>query len=207
MHFDIRTRDVPRRMAVIGWLAVGLFAWVAIVPEVVRADDIVVEGDRSAENRFDYIWTVTNHSDKRITSLIVDHYYGKTVIPPKGWIRSNMTGNVAERQPLKPGIIEFAVEEPLKAIGRGQSREFKVNVDRLWGGHCERRTVTVGFEDGTTLEIPGVICPAEEDWFKKNVALVGLGAMFAVFVLWRVLFGNKPQAQPAAESGNARDSN
>ncbi|GJM24031.1 MAG: hypothetical protein DHS20C16_04460 [Phycisphaerae bacterium] len=167
------------------------FALMALLPINAQAEDISVEGRRSEENRFDYIWTVTNHSDKRIASLVVDHYYGKTVTPPDGWIRSNMTGNVAEKQPLEPGIIEFTAEKPLRAIGRGQSRDFKVNVDRLWRGHCERRTVTVGFEDGTTLEIPGVICPAEEDWFKKNVALVGLGAMFAIFVLWRVLFGKK----------------
>ncbi len=176
-------------------LRVGMFVPILMLlaPNVVTGGeaDVSVEGERSEANRFDYIWTVTNRSDKRITSLVVDHYYGKTVTPPKGWVRSNMTGNWGEGQPLEPGIIEFSVEEPLKAIGRGQTREFKVNIDRLWRGACKRQTVTVGFDDGTTLEIPGVVCPSDEDWFKKNVSLVGLGVMFAVFVLWRIVFGGK----------------
>ncbi len=198
MCFDNQYQERRRRSLLPVRMALALFICAAIPPSHAQATDISVEGKRSEENRFDYVWTVTNHSDKRITSLVVDHFYGKTVTPPKGWVRSNMTGNWGEGQPLEPGIIEFSVEQPLKAIGRGQTRDFKVNIDRLWRGACERRTVTVGFEDGTTLEIAGVICPSDESWFKKNVALVGLGAMFAVFILWRIVFGRK---SPSATAG------
>ena len=198
MRMDHRHRVKPRRSAASGWLVIGLLAAMTTFPATVRADDITVEGKRSEENKFEFIWTVTNHSDKRITSLTVDHYLGKIVKPPKGWVRKKMTANVAEKQRAAPGIIEFGVEEPLKAIGRGQSRDFTLTIERTWHGHCERRAALVGFEDGTTLEIPGVICPADENWFKKNVSLVGLGAMFALFVLWRVTFGKKSKPAPEA---------
>lgn len=206
MRSNARPQFQTRKLATLGGLAVGLFASMAVFPNAARADDIEVVGKRSVENKFDYTWTVTNHTNKRITSLVVDHYLGKIVAPPAGWVRTNMTANVAEGQRAAPGIIEFAVEKPVKAIGRGQSKEFKVTIDRTWRGHCEQRIAIVGFEDGTTLEVPGVYCPADESWLKKNVSLVGLGAMFAVFVLWRVVFGRKTQTRVVAESSTSNDS-
>ncbi|NOX57878.1 MAG: hypothetical protein GXP29_03355 [Planctomycetes bacterium] len=178
-----------------------------LVPARSHAQDIAIVGHRSPDNRFDYIWTVTNHSDKRITMLRVDHYFGKTVTPPKGWVRTEMTGNRAEGQRLVPGIIEFQAETPRKGIGRNQEREFRVNVDVEWRGLCSRRTVTVGFDDGTTMDIPDVLCPSKESWLKQNVSLVGLGVMFALFVLGRMLFRKKNPATESADdvAGDASD--
>lgn len=173
---------------------------IAPVPSARATDEITIEGTRSPTNNFDFIWTLTNHGDKRVTMLRVDHYYGKTVTPPDGWVRSDMTGNWGEGQKLEPGIIEFKVEKPRKAIGRGQTREFKVNVDRVWRGYREPRTVTVGFEDGTTVEIHGVVCPAKESWFKRNYAFVGLGGIFALFLLISLLKKNRGGTDAATTS-------
>ncbi len=185
-------RRFPQFASAVGLTLFGSFA----VSTPATAADVEVTGGKEANNVRRFVWKVTNNGSKPITTFKALHYGSNDTLAPDGWKATEMTGNV-RYEAAKLGHIQWAAETPAAAIRRGESLEFAIALTPA-GIHETKRTVVVGFADGTQLEIPGVRCPDKEPLLQKHFPAIGLGAIFLLILGGRALLKKKtPQSTPA----------
>lgn len=169
-------------------IAVGV-----IMPALARADDgVTVVGDVNPDNARQFVWQITNNGRKPIVWFEASHYLGKLVDPPDGWAQTKLTANIGLGEKAAVGVVRCEAKTPYDAIRPGQSKAIGLRLDRR-GGYCEPDDVTVGFADGSTMVIGGVLCPAKEPFLRNNYPVIGLGVMFGLFLVYKVLRGKKPR--------------
>ena len=153
-----------------------------------------------------FTWTVENHGDFVITMVRFRHFRGRQPICPKGWSEAAMTGN-EERlgQKLETGIIEFKADSISAGIRDGGSAVFSLRLDSIWHGDAVKDTVVVGLADGTELTVPGVLRPARESFFSRNATPLGLGAMFAAYVVYKLWRGRRTPSRTGQSAGASRE--
>lgn len=158
---------------------------------LVGRGEVTVVGRTNPQNVREFLWTVTNDSDKPITSFEAPHYYGKLFTPPEGWVIDEMTGNVGHGDKPVPGIIRTRTESNIQSIRRGRSADFRLRVDQR-GGHYAPGKVIVGFSDGSTATIPGVLCPTKPPFLQNYFPAIGLAGIFITFIAIRMIIRKRP---------------
>ncbi len=125
-----------------------------------------------------YTWTITNHHAAAITAIAFPHYRADTFTPPEGWTGdiTNFRGRGATE-----GLCSGKAEAPGAAIAPGGSAEFYLRVAPK-GAKRGTRAARVSFEDGREVLVQ-VETPVREPFLERNMTLVGLGVMFAIFLL------------------------
>jgi hypothetical protein len=168
------------RCRIVGILAIGLIAGA----DASRAGDaetaIVVEGERLASNPRHFRWTVTNHGDTPILAFQAPRYLGEEFLAPPNWQGEILVGKGSGKDDVR-----FTAGNPYHAILPGASKSFEIH-DRRLRGTKRRLAVQVELAGGNVVTIADVWCPAPENVFEKNLPLIGLGGMFAVFLLVQV---------------------
>jgi hypothetical protein len=165
----------------------------------VRASDprseIEIVGDTLVDSPNHFRWTITNHNRGAIVSFRAPRYLAEDAIPPPGW-----TGEIIKNATTGDNEVLFETKRPAAGIYPGQSLSFEVHDRRIarTGRTKAPRPVVVGLADGSVLTISDVWCPAEESAFGKNLPLIGLGAMFAVFLLVQAARKRRRQARTSS---------
>ncbi len=160
---------------------------------------VTVVGTRETPSEF--TWRITNNGSKPITSFQVTHSGGRKVTPPPGWIAKHLNQAVEENQLFRPGTIRYETDLTTNAIHKGQTKVFT-----LWdpnrGGKVLKKTVVIGFNDGSELTVTGVDCPSTEPFLGQNLPLIGLGTIFLVFLICRSVKGGKKSTTDSASNSD-----
>ncbi len=161
-------------------------------------DGVSIAGARQGGTH-DWAWTITNNSNDYITRFRAAHFRGRWSVVPDGWEETAMTGNVARGQAPKPGIIEWSAKDPRDAIGPGETATFTLRLDQLWPGAKGPRPVTVTFAGGKTVTFD-VLCPTPQPFLTRYFPVLGLGFIFATFLLIRAIRVKRRADRATSES-------
>ena len=182
---------------------IATFLVVALIgagPSSARAEEgITVRGHRAPGGAKEFVWTVTNTGDTPITMFRPTHYLGRVPIPPDGWEEAEMTANVGRKQKLGVGYVEYRAKSPRAAIRPGQSLEFQLRMDLRWTGVTAPTRVTVGLEGGREVEVAGVACPYKVSFFSQYFPVLGLGAVFVIFLGYKLIRARSRPSTPQTD--------
>lgn len=160
--------------------AAGLLLPALVVSAAAHGADGTVEivggGDDTLAN---YQWTVTNRADAPIEWVRFPCAHYHLFNAPEGWTAG--TGADGE-QPL--GYASAAGEVDVLAPGRSLTFTARVDRNRTIRGEG---TAYVGFADGTSIAISGVELAIEPSAGDQYLPLLGLGVIFAVFLVFQSL--------------------
>lgn len=180
------------------WFMMMVAAAGLILPAFALADEgVTVVGDINPDNARQFVWQITNNGRKPIVWFEASHYLGKLVDPPEGWAQTKLTANIGLGEKAAVGVVRCEAKTSSDAIRPGQKKAIGLRLDRR-GGYCEPGEVTVGFADGSTAVLRGVLCPAKEPFLRNNYPVIGLGVMFGLFLLYKVARSRKPRESQSA---------
>ncbi len=120
------------------------------------------EPKATVDGRYDsteqmYTYRVTNRSDSPIVLFQIPHYGGDLFLVPNGW-RGEGTNLVGQHQADAPGECVARPEEKMPGLAPGETMQFQLRVPNP-STPTDKASSTVGFADGTTIEVPGVAVP------------------------------------------------
>lgn len=150
--------------------------------------EIVGGGDDTLAN---YQWTVTNRTDSAIEWVRFPCAHYHLFNAPDGWLAG--TGAEGE-QPL--GYASASGDVTSLAPGRSLTFTARVDRNRTVRG---QGTAHVGFADGTSMAISNVELAIEPSAGDQYLPLVGLGVIFAVFLVFQSL--RRRGSAPEVKSG------
>ena len=158
-----------------------MFALLLIVSATPSVPVVTITGGADDTGQT-YVWTVTHDHTSPIVRVEFPHYRGGWSIPPEGWT-SEITnrGGAAGRS----GQFIAVAGDPSCAIARGHRAEFQLVITPDGTPRGQGR-VTVRFSDGSEVHVPAEI-PIKEPAADRNMTLIGLGLIFAIFLLYRAL--------------------
>ena len=141
-----------------------------------------------------YAWTVTNNYTKKIVSITFPHFGANLFFAPDGW-KVDCTNLVAVGVSNPTGTCKATAESDRYSLSQSKSAEFSMQAGYQ---RAKRGTgsVTVNFEDGTQFIVRKVELPVAESTIDKNLPLIGLGTMFALYLLFTLLRRKKPANTP-----------
>ncbi|MGB2985820.1 MAG: hypothetical protein WBE26_08045 [Phycisphaerae bacterium] len=142
--------------------------------------------DASGQN---YTWTVTNKHTSPIVYVEFPHYHAGLFFAPKGW-STESTALVRVGYKDEPGVCIAKSDSPTAGISAGQSVTFRMGIAPL-PTRRGKGTVRVRFADGTEAGVTGVELPQPEVIGDKYAPLIGLGAIFLVWMVVRTVRGAK----------------
>lgn len=153
---------------------------------------VTVTGGRDPVEVNFYRWTVTNQGNKPIDRFEFPRYMVDDLGSPDGWSHQIVKTDAAGRS-IEPHRIVYKADRPSTALRRGESAVFEaqINIDKATPG---RQPVLVGFADGTTLEIADIEVPWDYPWLEKHALLIGMGTLFAIFLLVQMVRSRKPKS-------------
>ena len=177
-------------------------AWLTAVASAaglapVSRGQVVIDGGRDPVQVNFYRWTVTNRGGRAITRFEFPRYLVDDLASPTGWtheiVKTDSTGRA-----IKPHRIVYKANSAASAIHAGGSLVFEaqINIDKATPG---RQPVTIGFDDGSTIQIADVEIPWDYPWLEKHALLIGMGSLFAVFLIVQAIRSRrqKPAGSPA----------
>lgn len=143
--------------------------------------------DESGQN---YSWTIINDYDSPIVFIEFPHFRAAVGFPPEGW-KSEMTNpnGVGGRT----GTFAMSVERAAEGIAPGESERIRLTVT-VRGTPRGKGRVLIRFADGTRTRLRAEV-PIKESLADRNVSLIGLGLIFAVFLFFRVFKRRRPNRQ------------
>ena len=129
-----------------------------------------------------YVWTITHDHTSPIVRVEFPHYRGGWSVPPEGW-----TSEITNRGGAggRSGQFIAVADDPSRAIARGHQAEFQLVITPD-GTPQGQGKITVRFADGSEVRVPAEV-PIKEPAADRNVTLIGLGLIFGIFLLYRVL--------------------
>ena len=148
-----------------------------------------------------YAWTVTNETDRAIVELRFPHYRATLFFAPDGWTTDQSTNIVNVGVPDRPGVCVARASTPGRRIQPRHSATFTMQTAD--GAKRRAGTVTVRFVDGAELSVGGVELPHREGLGERYVSLIGLGAIFAAWMLARSLRRGSAAPAPATDRPSA----
>jgi hypothetical protein len=126
-----------------------------------------------------YAWTVVNNHTSPIVYVEFPHYHASLFLAPDGWSTdSTFLVNVGVED--RPGTCTARVGQPASGIKRGATGTFQMRVYQP-GTRRGQGTVVVRFADGSEVQVSGVEMPTPEAMSDKYAPLIGLGA---IFIIW-----------------------
>jgi len=131
-----------------------------------------------------YSWTVSNRSTSPIVYVAIPHYAGSLFFAPDGWDTNDSTCLVSTGAEDRPGRCVAHVKDRAAGIHPGGSATFRLQLAPR-GVKRGTGSVTVRFADRTTATVRGVALPQPEPVGDKYMTLIGLGTIFAVWLVGR----------------------
>ncbi len=179
-YLSLRQMLAVQAMAARGCLPVGFLALV-LTGRAFAADQParIVGGADAFGNT--YTWQVHNNGPSPIVEVRIPHYRAVLFYPPQGW-SSDCTALVHEGAGNDPGVCTARVEAPADGIAAGRSCSFSMQV-APGGAKKGSGQVTVKFADASETRVAGVELPQREEAGDMYLPLLGLGGVFAVFVI------------------------
>ncbi len=141
--------------------------------------------DRSGQN---YAWTVTHDHDSPMVSIEFPHYMADICNGPDGWT-IQLTGFLGA-----DGLEGICSAESTEGLSRGVPLVFKLRVGPQ-GTPRGQGDVLVRFSDGTEVKVRAQV-PIKPSFVAGHLSLFGLGGVFVLLVLIRLLRRKKTDAPP-----------
>lgn len=144
------------------------------------APQVTIEGGADATGH-NYVWKITNQGGPAIIHVEFPHYHADLFFGPPGWsTKSTNLVNVGVKSPH--GICAAMAESAADGITEGQSAEFKM---RIAPARAPRGVgkVVVRFADDSEVVVADVELPVPPPAGDNYMSLIGLGAIFFVFLL------------------------
>lgn len=141
--------------------------------EATRQSPVNIRGGAD-ETGHHYEWTIESNHSSPIVYVEFPHYRADLFTPPKGWALVEMTPDVVSAQ---ADSVEFAIRP-------GHPAMFKMRI-RAAGAARSVGGVRLRYEDGSESIVGGVTIPQPPS--DKNIGLIGLGALFVIWVTLRRL--------------------
>ncbi len=142
-----------------------------------------------------YAWQVANTGDSSIVEVRFPHYRAGLFFAPQGW-STNCTALVHVGVKDEPGVCTARAVSPGEGIAPGRSATFSIQVAPA-GAKRGRGEATVRLADGTEMRVGGVELPQAEGLGDKYVSLIGLGAVFMIFIVAQAIRKRRKTAKPA----------
>ncbi len=142
-----------------------------------------------------YNWTITNNYSKRIVFVSFPHYSASTFTAPFGWeVDCENLLNVGVANPQ--GDCEATAMDLSAGIPRSGSSKFEMQVPRAVARRPGK--VLIRFADDTEYVVAGVELPQKESVGERYVPMIGMGGIFAIFLLvaWMRSRGKKSEEDP-----------
>jgi len=159
-------------LASLCWMLPAQPAVGANTPKVTITGGVDITGDG-------YTWTISNDYASPIVYVKFPHYHATLFFAPDGWsTQSTFLVNVGVKD--RPGICTARAEQPASGITRGNAGTFRMRIYQP-GTRRGLGTVLVRFADDSELKISGVEMPTPEAISDKYAPLIGLGA---IFIIW-----------------------
>ena len=156
----------------------------SVVAPAARAEEpkVIITGGAD-ETQHEYTWRVANRSSARMVRIEFPHYAADLFIPPDGWRQGSRQemNLVRVGWDFRPGLCWAEAEPGFEGLGPGLAAVFQM---RVGGALRSAGTVTVKFDDGTQVQVAGVELPTQPPQTSPWVALVGIGLIFALFIVY-----------------------
>ncbi len=166
--------------------------------------DVTITGGVD-ETGHHYQWTVTNLSRLPIVRVEFPHHFADLCFAPEGWSADETTNLIKEGGKGTSGVCVGTAPNPSAGIGRNESRVFSMRIAPS-GADPGRGDATVVFADGRRHVVSGVELPYPRALGDSFVSLIGLGAIFGLWLVVRMVRGRRQNAQrrPASSSGQEK---
>lgn len=159
--------------------------------DLIGSPNVSIRGgaDISGQN---YAWTVTNDHDSPIIFIEFPQYRAAVEFPPEGW-KSELTNprGVGGRT----GFFRSKVGTAVDGIAPGESATFRLGVS-VGGTPRGKGDVLIRFADETETRVRAEV-PIKEAPADRNVSLIGLSLIFAVFLVVRAVKRRKSNIRTA----------
>lgn len=155
--------------------------------------EVVATVDDTGQN---YEWAVTNHHYSPIVAIEFAHYKGHLLFAPQGW--SVDCGNLYDiGWKDETGVCRAECDAAADGIIARRTKTFRMHVgDR--GVDPGPGDFIVRFADGERYTVAGVPLPVPYRVEGRYVSLIGLGAIFLLFLVYRWLAGRRGLGAAAA---------
>lgn len=173
-------RRRPTILPLVAWTACCLYGNGRLAEAQSPKATITGGADASGQK---YTWTVTNEYTSPIVYVEFPHYRAGLFFAPEGW-SIETTGLVGVGDGKQQGVCSASVESPGAGIRPGETATYSMQIAPLATSRG-RGTVYVRFADGTEARIAGVELPQRENVGDKYTPLIGLAAIFIIWVLVR----------------------
>ena len=131
---------------------------------------------------YKYSWTITNDHDSPIIFVEIPQYRAAVGSPPEGW-KSELTNPRGEGG--RTGFFRSEVSAGVDGIAPGESATFHLQVS-VGGTPRGKGDVLIRFADETETRVRAEL-PIKEAPADRNVSLIGLSLIFAVFLVVRAV--------------------
>jgi hypothetical protein len=157
------------------YLALVIGGWHAgaALGQIYGAEDFGVTVEGTNVNGIVFTWDVTNHTDEAINYLAVPVFGVNTFDHPEGW-------KIVNEPRLRQGDFILETDQYAAMILRNRTLRFQCSRTVRDVPHDGRVTVTVGFEDGKRVEVPGVLAPVAPSTAKNLLLPVFLGVLLLI---------------------------
>lgn len=192
----VDTRSARARLPAVELALIALTSWLGASSPLAGPVDttkVVISGgpDTSGHN---YAWTITNNHASPIVYVEFPHYHAGLFFAPEGWSTEG-----CENQPR---MCAASAESPAVGIPRGQASTFRMRIDPR-GAKRGEGTVLVRFADETRVNVGGVELPRSEAVADKYAPLIGLGAIFVVWMTVRTMRRAKRRRRATSTASQA----
>jgi hypothetical protein len=154
--------------------------------------DVTVEGTNV--NGIVFTWDVTNHTDEPINYFSVPVFGVNTFEHPEGW-------RIVNEPRLRQGDFILETDQYAAMILRNRTLRFQCSRTVRDVPHDGRVTLTVGFEDGRRVQVPGVLAPVAPSTAKNLLLPAFLGVLLLIGFAAKV----RKDRRKAASASSARD--
>jgi hypothetical protein len=180
-------------------IAVGLLIAACVAP---AAGQVIITGGENVTTH-EYWWTVINNSPSRIVRIEFPQWAADSFYTPDNWQQGTQKEmnlvNVGWSQ--KPGVCWAAPIPPYEGLDTGQSARFGMRISTV-GALAGAGVVKVKFADGTETAVAGVTLPTQPPKASPLGAVLVLGLIFVVFIVYRE-YSRRKRPQPANDTDDA----
>ncbi|MCC7291948.1 MAG: hypothetical protein IT449_07805 [Phycisphaerales bacterium] len=148
------------------------------------ADAVRVEGSMDSTSQ-NYTWRVVNPGDATVVRISIPHYHADLFTAPPGWA-TDCTYLVNVGVPDHPGVCSASAPDAKRGIAPGATGEFSMRIAAS-GAAPGRGAVEVGFSDGSTATINGVLLPRAPSRGETMLPLASLAVVLVIVLLARAL--------------------
>jgi hypothetical protein len=154
-------------------VVIGMCYASAVLGQAPGTADVGVTVEGTNVNGIVFTWDVTNHTDTAINYFSVPVFGVNTFEHPDGW-------RIVNEPRLQQGDFIVETDRYPAMILWNRTLQFQCSRTLRDVPHDGRVAVTVGFEDGRRVEVPGVLAPAEPSTAKNLLLPLCLGVLLLI---------------------------